>query len=87
MSANKRVSPDLLTETAGLFQITAEFAPDNLKDLISVTEFDHEWGQNSILVKIKGSNPSDEGAVIITAHQDSTNMWPFLPAPGADDDG
>jgi len=25
--------------------------------------------------------------VVIGAHQDSTNLWPFLPAPGADDDG
>lgn len=68
-------------------QITEQFAPDSLKELISVREFEHSWGQNSILVRIKGSNSSDEGAVIITAHQDSTNMWPFLPAPGADDDG
>lgn len=50
-------------------------------------EFAHSWGQNSILLKIAGSAPSDEGCVIISAHQDSTNMWPFLPAPGADDDG
>ncbi|KAG8873876.1 Leucine aminopeptidase 1, partial [Tulasnella sp. 331] len=68
-------------------EVTAKWAPESLQELISVTEFEHSWGQNSILVKIAGSNPSDEGAVIITAHQDSTNMWPFLPAPGADDDG
>ncbi|KAG8878908.1 Leucine aminopeptidase 1, partial [Tulasnella sp. 332] len=72
---------------AHLTIVTAKWAPESLQELISVTEFEHSWGQNSILVKIAGSNPSDEGAVIITAHQDSTNMWPFLPAPGADDDG
>ncbi|KAG8990248.1 Leucine aminopeptidase 1 [Tulasnella sp. JGI-2019a] len=68
-------------------EVTAAWAPESLQEIISVEEFKHDWGQNSILVKIAGSNPSDEGAVIITAHQDSTNMWPFLPAPGADDDG
>jgi len=68
-------------------EITNDYAPASLKDLISINEFKHSWGQNSILVKIAGSSPSAEGAVIISAHQDSTNMWPFLPAPGADDDG
>jgi len=72
---------------AKIEEVTAKWASDSLRDLISVKEFEHSWGQNSILLKIAGSHPSDEGAVIITAHQDSTNMWPFLPAPGADDDG
>jgi len=68
-------------------EITAKWASESLQDIISVTEFKHSWPQSSILLKIAGSSPSDEGAVIISAHQDSTNMWPWLPAPGADDDG
>lgn len=30
---------------------------------------------------------AEDDIVIIGAHQDSTNLLPFLPAPGADDDG
>ncbi|KAI5833219.1 Zn-dependent exopeptidase [Schizophyllum commune Tattone D] len=67
-------------------EITDEFAPDALRDLITFKEFPHSWGQNSIIVRIEGSTKPDE-VVIVSAHQDSTNMWPFLPAPGADDDG
>uniref|UniRef100_A0A8H8CL36 Peptide hydrolase n=1 Tax=Psilocybe cubensis TaxID=181762 RepID=A0A8H8CL36_PSICU len=33
------------------------------------------------------SSTTDDSVVVIGAHQDSTNLWPFLPAPGADDDG
>ncbi|KAG8902256.1 Leucine aminopeptidase 1 [Tulasnella sp. 408] len=68
-------------------EVTAKNASPAIKQLISINEFPHSWGQNSILVKIAGSNKTEEGGVIISAHQDSTNMWPFLPAPGADDDG
>ncbi|WWC94847.1 hypothetical protein V866_001697 [Kwoniella sp. B9012] len=56
---------------------------------ITVKEFPHPWGQNSIIARF---NPSDDlkgerPVVVVGAHQDSTNQWPFLPAPGADDDG
>lgn len=56
---------------------------------IVVEEFPHPWGQNSITVKIPPAKSvkKDEGIVILSAHQDSTNLLPFLPAPGADDDG
>ncbi|QRV91497.1 Peptidase family M28 protein [Ceratobasidium sp. AG-Ba] len=67
-------------------KMTDKFASADLRDSISIAEFSHSWGQNSIILKIKGSD-SSAGSVIISAHQDSTNMWPFLPAPGADDDG
>ncbi|KAF8761497.1 peptidase [Rhizoctonia solani] len=67
-------------------ETTDKFASSKLQTLISISEFPHSWGQNSIILRIKGSDPS-AGTVIISAHQDSTNMWPFLPAPGADDDG
>ncbi|KAI0692657.1 hypothetical protein BC835DRAFT_1356394 [Cytidiella melzeri] len=67
-------------------EITKEYAPKSLQDKISITEFPHSWGQNSIIARINGTS-SDDSTIIISAHQDSTNMWPFLPAPGADDDG
>ncbi|KAI0079660.1 peptidase [Panus rudis PR-1116 ss-1] len=72
---------------ARLSEITKEFAPQSLQDVISIQEFSHPWGQNSIILRINGSSATDDGIVIIGAHQDSANMWPFLPAPGADDDG
>ncbi|KAH9963857.1 peptidase [Russula dissimulans] len=70
-------------------EITGEFAGKSLRDLITIQEFDHPWGQNTIIVRINGSSPglTDDGVVIVGAHQDSTNFLPFLAAPGADDDG
>ncbi|BEI79489.1 hypothetical protein CcaverHIS002_0100180 [Cutaneotrichosporon cavernicola] len=53
---------------------------------IKVSEFPHSWGQNSLIVRFPAENPKGP-VTIVAAHQDSTNMWPFLPAPGADDDG
>jgi len=67
--------------------ITMEAASPSLKSMISVNEFHHSWGQHSIIVRINGSDPADDRIVILGAHQDSMNMWPFLAAPGADDDG
>jgi leucyl aminopeptidase len=61
------------------------------KDLdITVTELVHSWGQNSIILHIPGKgskSAKEEGITILGAHQDSTNLIPFLSAPGADDDG
>lgn len=64
---------------------------------VSVREFTHSWGQNSLIVRFepkgddkghwkmnKGQEPS---IFVLGAHQDSTNLLPFLGAPGADDDG
>ncbi|KAF8897351.1 peptidase [Infundibulicybe gibba] len=68
-------------------EMTAKWGTESLKSLITFEEFPHSWGQNSIIVRIKGSSTTDDSVVVIGAHQDSTNMWPFLPAPGADDDG
>ncbi|KAJ4472299.1 peptidase [Lentinula aciculospora] len=68
-------------------EITSKTASASLQKLLKFREFTHPWGQNSIIVQIQGSSSSDDGVVIIGAHQDSTNLWPFLPAPGADDDG
>ncbi|KAF8974389.1 peptidase [Flammula alnicola] len=68
-------------------EITAKYASESLREIITAKEFPHSWGQSSIIVRIEGSSKSDDGVVVVGAHQDSTNMWPFLPAPGADDDG
>ncbi|KAJ7276247.1 peptidase [Mycena haematopus] len=68
-------------------EITSEWGSKSLRNRISISEFTHSWGQNSIITRINGTSTTDDGIVILGAHQDSTNMWPFLPAPGADDDG
>jgi len=73
--------------TQKILETTDTFAAKDLHSLISVSEFPHSWGQNTIIVRINGSSPTDDGVVVVGAHQDSTNLWPFLPAPGADDDG
>lgn len=68
----------------------AEELASTRKDLdITVSEVKHDWGQNSIVVHIPGKGKAaDKAAVtILGAHQDSTNLIPFLAAPGADDDG
>ncbi|KAJ1027840.1 hypothetical protein NDA13_003293 [Ustilago tritici] len=73
---------------AWLFKTVSEVVKN--KDYIKVEEFPHPWGQNSILLKIKGSNSTLTehcGVTILGAHQDSTNLFPFFAAPGADDDG
>ncbi|KAI0339919.1 peptidase [Trametopsis cervina] len=68
-------------------EITNEYAPKELQAEISTIEFAHPWTQSSIITRINGSS-SDDRIVILGAHQDSTNIKsPFLPAPGADDDG
>ncbi|OSD01389.1 peptidase [Trametes coccinea BRFM310] len=68
-------------------EITRNSASKTLRDVISIQEFLHPWPQSSIIARINGSLTADDGVIIISAHQDSTNKWPYLPAPGADDDG
>ncbi|KAF8552247.1 Zn-dependent exopeptidase [Imleria badia] len=68
-------------------QVTDENASPSLLPYITIEEFEHEWGQNSIIARINGSSQTDDRIVILAAHQDSTAFWPFEPAPGADDDG
>jgi len=67
-------------------EITSKHASKALQERISIKEFTHPWVQKSIITRINGTT-SPEEVIIISAHQDSTNMWPFRPAPGADDDG
>ncbi|KAJ2711025.1 hypothetical protein H4R19_003453, partial [Coemansia spiralis] len=53
---------------------------------VSVTAFKHKFAQPSVIARIEGK--SDE-TVVVSAHQDSVNMWLpwFGRASGADDDG
>ncbi|GAA5975472.1 hypothetical protein JCM11641_004277 [Rhodosporidiobolus odoratus] len=74
-----------------LFGQIKQIAKKN-KDLkLKISEFEHPWGQNSIIVRFEPQSHSNESTsdsiVILSAHQDSTNLLPFLAAPGADDDG
>jgi len=51
---------------------------------MSVKEFEHPWGQNSIIVRFapgKSSVKADAPVTVLGAHQDSTNSWPFFAAP------
>lgn len=66
-----------------------EFAKLNKKAHVQVKAFEHSWGQSSIIAHIPSASKSSKNktVVVVGAHQDSANMWPFLPAPGADDDG
>ncbi|KAJ1967533.1 hypothetical protein IWQ62_001798 [Dispira parvispora] len=57
---------------------------------VSVDYFKHKWAQSSIILRIESkSKPVSDETVIISAHQDSVNLWLpwFGVAPGADDDG
>ena len=49
---------------------------------MTVSEFAHPWGQNSIIARLPvSSNVQSKGKVVVGAHQDSTNLLPFLGAP------
>ncbi|KAJ3358025.1 Leucine aminopeptidase 1 [Entophlyctis luteolus] len=91
-------SPSGLASAEWLFEQASSIAqkadPEKLK--ITVSKFEHDWAQFSIIVRLDSVNgtrgvpiPDDEPVVIISAHQDSTNQWnPWWgAAPGADDDG
>ncbi|BGP51160.1 hypothetical protein JCM10450v2_007089 [Rhodotorula kratochvilovae] len=56
---------------------------------VTFTAFPHStWAQRTLILRwTSPSVPADASAVLISAHQDSTNRLPFLRAPGADDDG
>jgi leucyl aminopeptidase len=50
---------------------------------VSVKEFPHAWGQNSIIVRFEPAKQEmkDAPVVVLGAHQDSANSWIFFPAP------
>ncbi|OQV10765.1 hypothetical protein CLAIMM_14708 [Cladophialophora immunda] len=51
----------------------------------SLSLFPHSWGQSSIIARFPGRT---NHTIVIGAHLDSVNMFfPYLRAPGADDDG
>ncbi|KAJ7460925.1 peptidase [Mycena galericulata] len=68
---------------------TAELANDEQKPLISLELFRHTWKQPSVIVRMTSPDSVDSDPItIIGAHCDSINTEnPYLPAPGADDDG
>ncbi|KAI9279107.1 hypothetical protein BY458DRAFT_488077 [Sporodiniella umbellata] len=71
-----------------LIQQVKDIAASN--KAVTVTPFDHSWGQSSIIARIEGSNAAlKDEIVILGAHQDSINQNSPMNgrAPGADDDG
>ncbi|KAJ7204801.1 peptidase, partial [Mycena pura] len=70
---------------------TAEFASPEQRALISVEPFRHNWKQASVIIRVAAPNTfvnNTDSITILGAHCDSINHEnPFLPAPGADDDG
>ena len=75
---------------------SAEWLYNQVKDIVeasgatkhgaTVKQFQHPWGQHSVIAQIPGKSNK---TIVVGAHQDSINL--FLPsifaAPGADDDG
>ncbi|KAJ7261268.1 peptidase [Mycena haematopus] len=68
---------------------TMELAGEEQKPLISVELFEHTWKQPSVIVRMVSKDSLDSDPItVIGAHSDSINIInPYLPAPGADDDG
>ncbi|KAF7353707.1 Peptide hydrolase [Mycena venus] len=68
---------------------TAELASEEQRPLISVELFKHTWKQPSVIVRMASKDSIDSDPItVIGAHCDSINIInPYLPAPGADDDG
>ncbi|KAJ7778602.1 peptidase [Mycena maculata] len=68
---------------------TAELASADQKPLISVELFEHAWKQPSVIVRMASQDSVElDPITIVGAHCDSINIVnPYLPAPGADDDG
>ncbi|KAJ7064722.1 Zn-dependent exopeptidase [Mycena amicta] len=68
---------------------TAELGTPEVQKMVSVEPFKHEWKQVSVIIRIAPhSASSTDGITVLGAHCDSINQEnPFLPAPGADDDG
>ncbi|KAJ7468009.1 peptidase [Mycena latifolia] len=69
---------------------TAELATAEQKALISVEPFHHNWKQASVIIRMSPRNASagSQEITVLGAHCDSINTEnPYLPAPGADDDG
>ncbi|KAF7316483.1 Peptide hydrolase [Mycena indigotica] len=69
-------------------EYTTQLATPQVQRLVTVKPFKHHWKQTSVIVHIQPREPIDDGITVIGAHCDSINQEnPFLPAPGADDDG
>ncbi|KAF7360232.1 Peptide hydrolase [Mycena venus] len=67
---------------------TAELATPEQKAIISVEPFHHGWKQASVIIRIAPKGSTSDPITVLGAHCDSINKKnPYLPAPGADDDG
>lgn len=63
-----------------IHEIVSDKKNDHLK--MTVEEFKHSWGQNSIIVRLPAQDKANaKGTIVVGAHQDSTNLLPFLSAP------
>lgn len=82
-------SPTGASSQKFLLQCLTEIAASNPKLNVTIVEFEHAWGQNSIIARFPGTDSVSATApvVILGGHLDSTNLLPFLSAPGAGDDG
>ncbi|KAK0206230.1 peptidase [Desarmillaria ectypa] len=89
-NATEKVKPILRTlSTKGPKENLEKFSSFRTRYYRSDTgKQSQQWLLSKIseIVRINGTDASED-VIVISAHQDSTNMWPFLPAPGADDDG
>ncbi|KAJ3279362.1 Leucine aminopeptidase 1 [Borealophlyctis nickersoniae] len=91
-SASGAASAEWLFEQ---IQDVAQQANKGGKLNVSVSKFEHDWDQFSIIARIEKAGGQaledivDDGIVIVAAHQDSVNQWnPWWGrSPGADDDG
>ncbi|KAJ1664225.1 hypothetical protein IW140_005263 [Coemansia sp. RSA 1813] len=82
----KKSSEWLQQQIAQLVDDSSSFAATN----VTVRAFGHKFPQSSIILRIEGSDPQHaQETVLLSAHQDSVNMWLpwFGRASGADDDG
>jgi len=66
--------------------IFSEFSKAAVNPLVEVAYFPHSWVQPSVIARIKGSGPTANEIVIISAHEDSVNNGANGRSPGADDD-
>ncbi|KAI8326443.1 Zn-dependent exopeptidase [Martensiomyces pterosporus] len=75
---------------------SSEWLQDQIEELVAgakanvtVRAFGHKFPQSSIIARIEGQGADAEETIILSAHQDSVNLWLpwFGRANGADDDG
>jgi len=71
-------------QQAALFLVEEYKRHSNGRSDITVTRFQHNWLQNSVIARIQGTGPNANQLVILGGHIDSVSSSGS--APGADDD-